>query len=174
LKRVFDLAAALAAGCIVLIFLIMIAAALGRVLGLRTGGADDIVSWLCAASAFLAMAHSFRRGDFVRMELIIGNLSVGKRRIVEFVALSIALLFCTWAAWWCTRSVIESWEFGDMANGLIAVPLWIPQCPVALGAALLALAVAEQWALVVLDQRRPDYVTGVEERHAAGDFSSEV
>jgi hypothetical protein len=61
-----------------------------------------------------------------------------------------------------------------MANGLIAVPLWIPQCPVALGAALLAVAVAEQWVLVVRNQRRPDYVTGVEERHAAGDFSSEV
>ena len=44
-----------------LIFLLMILASVGRTAGWRVAWVADVVSWLCAASAFLAMAHAFKQ-----------------------------------------------------------------------------------------------------------------
>ena len=30
-------------------------------------GADDIVAWACAASVFLALGHTFRKGELIRV-----------------------------------------------------------------------------------------------------------
>ena len=45
------------------------------------GGINDMVSWLCAAAAFLAMAHAFKHGDFVRVTLLLDNLGAAARRV---------------------------------------------------------------------------------------------
>ena len=67
LERILDAAGALGAFCVFLIFVLMIMAGVGRQLNLGVSGVNDIVSWLCAAAAFFAMAHAFRHGDFVRV-----------------------------------------------------------------------------------------------------------
>ena len=74
LDRLYDAAGVLAGLCVLAIFVVMIGAAVMRQLGLRTGGTDDIVAWLCAAAGFLAMAHTFRHGDFVRVVLLLDRL----------------------------------------------------------------------------------------------------
>jgi hypothetical protein len=71
---VFDAAAWLAAAFVFAIFVVMIGGSAMRMLGLPTGGSDDIVAWCCAAAGFLAMAHTFRRGDFVRVVLLLERL----------------------------------------------------------------------------------------------------
>ena len=63
--------------------------------------------------------------------------------------------------------------FGDMAGGLVVIPIWIPQSSLAIGSFLLFVAVADQF-VHVLRGNRPDYVVAVEERHARGDFSEDV
>ena len=40
--------------------------------------------------------------------------------------------------------VRESWVFGDVSQGLLAVPLWIPQLSMAVGMVLLAVALVER------------------------------
>jgi hypothetical protein len=60
-----------------------------------------------------------------------------------------------------------------MANGLIAVPLWIPQTSFVVGALLFFIAVVDELVLVLRGER-PTYVTAAEERHARGDFSEDL
>ena len=62
---------------------------------------------------------------------------------------------------------------GDMAGGLVVIPIWIPQSSIAIGSSLLFIAMADQF-VHVLRGNRPDYVVAVEERHARGDFSEDV
>ena len=62
---------------------------------------------------------------------------------------------------------------GNRAGGLVVIPLWIPQLSFVVGAALLWLAVVDELQRVARGFK-PRYVTVVEERHAAGDFSSDV
>ena len=60
-----------------------------------------------------------------------------------------------------------------MSNGLLVVPMWIPQLSFLLGAALLFIAMIDEW-VIVFGGSRPTYVRAVEERHARGDFSEDV
>ena len=169
----YDAAGYLAAFFVFAIFAVMIGQTVMRELGLRTGGTDDLIAWFCAASAFLAMAHAFRRGDFVRVVLLLERLDPHARRVAESVSLAIAASFCGYLAFWVARFVYESWQFHDMANGLIAIPLWIPQSSFVAGAVLLFVAVLDE-LIRVLRGGTPSYVEAVEERHRHGDFSEDV
>ena len=173
LDALFDGAAYLAAAFVFAIFAVMIGATVMRELGMRTGGSDDLVAWMCAAAGFLAMAQAFRRGDFVRVTLLLDRLSPPNTRRFEIAALAIGTAFVAYLAWAAAIFVYESWDFGDMANGLIAIPLWIPQSSFVVGTLLLLVAFIEQF-VTVLRGGRPAYVIAIEERHARGDFTEDV
>jgi TRAP-type C4-dicarboxylate transport system permease small subunit len=128
---------------------------------------------LCAAAAFLAMAHAFKNGDFVRVTLMLEKLAPPARRLLEAVSLAIAAVAVGYLAWWAARFAYESWEFQDMATGMVAIPLWVPQTSFVIGAALFALAVLDELILVLRGQT-PTYVQRVQERHAQGDFSADL
>ena len=163
----------LAACCVLSIMLLMIAQSILRELHVRTGAVNDVVSWLCAAAAFLAMAHAFKHGDFVRVTLLSEKVSAEMQRKLEIGALAIALVAVAYLAFWANRFTYESWVFNDIAQGLLPLPMWIPQLSFALGSILLFVAVVDE-LVGVLRGGRPGYVVAVEERHARGDFSSEV
>ncbi|HET6827843.1 MAG TPA: TRAP transporter small permease [Ramlibacter sp.] len=173
LDRLYLGAGALAALCVLAICVLMVGQSILREFGVKTGATNDVVAWLCAASAFLAMAHAFKHGDFVRVTLLLEKLSPGARRTFEIASLVIACFAIGYLAFWATRFTWESWEFKDMANGLLAIPLWIPQSTFVVGAWLFFIAVLDEMILVARGAR-PTYVTAVEERHAHGDFSSDI
>jgi TRAP-type C4-dicarboxylate transport system permease small subunit len=173
LTGVYDAAGYMAAFFVFGIFVVMIAQTLMREAGLRTSGADDLTKWFSAAAAFLALAHTFRHGDFVRVTLVIEHIGARARRVMETVALAIAAAFCGYLAFWATRSTYESWLYHEMSDGVIAVPMWIPQVSFAIGTILLAVAVVDQ-LIVVIRGGKPVYVQAVEERHARGDYSEDI
>ena len=172
LNATFAAAGALAAGCVAAIFVLMIFASVGRMVGWRVGGVNDIVSWLTAAAAFLAMAHAFKHGDFVRVTLLLEAVGTRTRRALEIAALAIAAFTIGYLAFWAARFTLESRQFGDIAGGMVVIPIWIPQLTFVAGALLFWLAVIDELVLV-LRGAKPTYVTRVEERHARGDFSED-
>ena len=173
LGPLYNAAGYLAAFFVFGIFVVMIAQTVMREVGWRTSGADDLTKWFSAAAAFLAMAHTFRHGDFVRVTLLIEHVGARARRVMEIAALTVATAACGYLAFWAARSTYESWVYKEMSDGVIAVPMWIPQLSFAVGAVLLAIAVVEQLVLVVRGAV-PIYVSATEERHARGDFSEDV
>jgi TRAP-type C4-dicarboxylate transport system permease small subunit len=173
LDRVYLAARGLAAVFVAAIALLMLGQSVLRELGVRTGAVNDVVAWCCAAAAFLAMPHAFKHGDFVRVTLLLEHLSERGRRGLEIVALSIGSVAVAYLAWSALQFTWESYVFNDVAQGLLPMPLWIPQTSFAAGSVLLLVAVLDELVLV-LRGGRPSYVTAVEQRHAAGDFSSEV
>ena len=173
LDTLFGAAAALAALTVLTIFVLMVGASVGRQLDWRVGWVNDVVSWLCAAAAFLGMAHAFKHGDFVRVTLLLEQLSATWRRRLEVVSLLVAALGIGYLAWWAARYTWESYTFNDIANNMVAIPMWIPQMSFVIGAALFLLAVLDELWLV-LSGGKPTYVRLVEERHARGDFSEDL
>lgn len=173
LDTLYDVAAALAALCVLAIFVLMIYASIGRELGWRVSTINDLVSWLCAAAAFLAMAKSFRNGDFVRVTLLLEALGPAARRAFELVSLAVAAVAIGYLAFWAARFTVESWQFKDMSGGLLVVPMWVPQTTFVVGALLFFVAVLDEF-VGALRGGTPTYVRLVEERHARGDFSEDV
>lgn len=173
LDVLFNAAAAVAASCVFLIFILMIVGGVGRQLNFKVSGVNDLVAWLCAAAAFFAMAHAFKHGDFVRVTLLLEKMSVKTRHFFEIACLSIAAVAVAYLAYSATAFTYESYEFAEMATGLVVIPIWIPQASFVIGAWLLLLAVLDElW--IVLRGGKPTYQVAVEERHAKGDFSADV
>jgi TRAP-type C4-dicarboxylate transport system permease small subunit len=173
LDWLFLVSGAIAGVCVVAIFVVMVVASAMRELGFRTGGTDDAVSWLTAAAAFLAMAHTFKHGDFVRVGLLLEWLSPPKRQAMEVFCLIVGSICAVYLTVAGVRYVYEGWKVGEMSNGLIVLPLWIPQLSFVLGAGLFALAMLDE-LVHTFKGNKPTFVTAQEERHAKGDFSSEV
>ena len=148
----------------------MLAQAGMRELGMLLRGADDIVAWLCAASAFFALGHTFRRGELVRIGLVIDRLPPRVQRPVALCALAITVLFVGYMVYAVMRFVFESWKFNEVAQGLIQIPIWIPQMSFALGALILFIAVVDEF-VVLARGGKPAYEAAEEERRARKDFT---
>lgn len=172
LDRLYDGSAYCGAFFVCAIFVVMIGGALTRPMGISLSGTDDLVSWMCAAAAFLPMASAFRRGDFVRMLLVLDKFSSARRRHAELLALFIALVATAVLAGWATFGVYESWRYDEMSIGLLVVPIWIPQLSFAIGSIILLIAVIDE-LIAVLRGQRPAYQVAVDERHARGDFTED-
>jgi TRAP-type C4-dicarboxylate transport system permease small subunit len=170
LDSLYSLSGALAALCLAGICGLMLAQALGREFGLLIRGADDITSWLCAASAFFALGYTFRHGELVRVGLWIDMLKDRARWGAEVVALTITALFVGYMAWAVSKFVYESWKFNEVAQGLIKLPIWIPQMSFVLGVLIFLVAVLDELTAVLRGQK-PAYQIAEEARRAAGDFS---
>lgn len=173
LDALYALAGNLAALAVLAIFVLMIAASLGRFAAWPVGWVNDIVAWLCAAAAFLAMADAFKHGDFVRVTLLLDRLAPPLRRALELVSLSVAAAAIGYLAFWAARFTWESWKFNDIATNMVAAPMWIPQMSFVLGALLFLIAVLDE-LILVLRGEKPTYQRVVEERHARGDFSEDL
>ena len=151
----------------------MLAQAFGRELGILVRGADDIVAWLCAAASFLALGHTFRHGELVRVGLWLDHLGPGGRRTMEIFALGVTTAFVAYMLWAVSGFIYESWKFKEVAQGLIKVPIWIPQMTFLIGVAIFFVAVLDELVLVIKKQK-PAYQVAEEERRASGDFSESV
>ena len=173
LDAIYLAAGWLAALMVLAIMLLMVGQSVLREFRVATGAVNDIVSWCCAAAAFLAMAHAFKHGDFVRVTLLLDKLAPAPRRALETATLAIGVVATGYLAWSACLFTYESWEFNDVAQGLLPLPLWIPQLSFAFGAVLLWVAVLDE-LVIVLTGGVPTYVREVQERHARGDFSADV
>lgn len=173
LDRLYLAGGALGAIFIALIALLMIAQSILREFHVNTGAVNDVVAWFCAAAAFFAMAHAFKHGDFVRVTLVLEKVAPATRRAMEIGSLFIGSVSVAYLAFWACRFTYESWEFNDISQGLLPMPMWIPQLSFAMGSLLLLLAVVDEF-IIVLRGGVPTFVREVAERHARGDFSSEV
>ena len=71
------------------------------------------------------------------------------------------------------RFVFESWKFGELAQGLILVPIWLPQLSLVIGAAVLFVAVLDEF-VIHLSGGIPAYRRAEIQRQANADFSDRL
>ena len=163
LRRALDnlyLYAGYAAGFFLfVIFAIMMIMSIGRQFALNIPAGDDFVSWCMAAMAFLGLAHTFKRGEMIRVGLLLERLHGRAKQVAEIVALGIATIFVLYFTRHATQMAYDSWRFNDMAQGVVALPLWIPQLGFVGGLAILSIALIDE-AVNVVRGHRPSYEKG--------------
>jgi TRAP-type C4-dicarboxylate transport system permease small subunit len=149
LDRLYLFSGYLAGAFMVAIFLLMMALSAGRPIGLNIPAADDFVSWCMAAMAFLGLAHTFRSGEMIRVGLLIDKLPDRNRHVVEIVCLIIGTGFIGFFAYYAGQLIYDSWRFHEMSQGVIAVPMWIPQIGYFVGLVILLIAFVDEFVHVV-------------------------
>lgn len=146
----------LAGAFLVLIFAIMMVMSVGRQFAFNIPAGDDFASWAMAAMAFLGLAHTFRRGEMIRVGLLLEKLHGRTKQAAEIVALAIALGFILYFTRHAVQMTYDSWRFNDQATGVLAVPLWIPQLGFSGGLVILSIALVDE-LVNVLRGNRPTY-----------------
>lgn len=147
MRKVFDRLFA-ATGVLAGVFMIgtllaVLSSIAGRIVpALGLAGADAYAGYCMAASAFLALATTLRRGEHIRVTLILDRLAPTAQRRLDVFCHLVALAVSGALAWYSIRLVRQSLAFNDISTGLDATPLWIPQIGMALGTTMLALAFA--------------------------------
>jgi TRAP-type C4-dicarboxylate transport system permease small subunit len=127
LDRLYRLSGYLAGLFLIAIFVLMMLLSAGRPIGLNVPAGDELVSWCMAATAFLGLAYTFKAGEMIRVGLLIDRLEGRIRHVLEIAALVIGCAFIGFFAWHATWMTYDSWRFNDMAQGVLPIPLWIPQ-----------------------------------------------
>jgi TRAP-type C4-dicarboxylate transport system permease small subunit len=144
LDGLYRLSGYLAGVFLIVIFALLLGLSLGRVVGVNIPAGDELASWSMAAMAFLGLAHTFRSGELIRVGLLIDRFSGRTRWFFELIALVLGIGFVGFFAWHAVVFTYDSYQFNDMAQGVLAVPLWIPQLGYATGLVILAIAFLDE------------------------------
>jgi len=147
LDKIYAGSGYLAGTCIVLITIMILTQIVARWFGVIVPSTEDFSGYLLAAASFLALAHTFRHGGHIRVTLLIHHLSPGWQRAFMYFALIVFTAVTGYGAWHLSYLVYESWSFHELSQGYIAIPLWIPQVPMALGAVLFFVALLDDLIL---------------------------
>ncbi len=139
----------------------------GQRYGLMIPSVAEIAGFLLAAASFLALAHAFRHGAHIRVNLLLSRLPAPLRRLAEIFSLAVALGLTVFFGWNVWLMVVDSYSFGEVSYGIIAIPLWIPQAAMLAGIVVFAIAIADD-LLAVLRGLPPSYERA-EETGAAED-----
>jgi TRAP-type C4-dicarboxylate transport system permease small subunit len=154
LDLIYDAAGYLAAFFMVGILAMVLASVVGRLVGFNLRGSDAYAGYCMAAASFLALAHTLKRGEHIRVTLFLDRFGGRFRRPLELWSHAAGTFFCAALAFFSVRLVYVSRQFNDISQGNDATPLWIPQIGMAVGAIVLLVAMADGFVLTIRKRER--------------------
>src|SRR4029078_13364404 len=108
--------------------------------GFNIAGVDAYAGYMMAGAGFLALDHTLKRGEHIRVTRVLSALHGAARRALELWALAMATLLAFLFAWYGCRLAWQSYTLHDISTSSDATPLWLPQLTFAVGAVVLAVA----------------------------------
>jgi TRAP-type C4-dicarboxylate transport system permease small subunit len=117
---------------------------------------DEICGYLLAAATFLALAGTLKAGAHIRVTMVLGMVSERARRWLEVWAFGFAAVCSSYMAGNLIHFAWVSFRFNEVSSGVIRVPLVYPQAAMAFGAAMLTLALLDEF-VIVLRGGRPTF-----------------
>jgi TRAP-type mannitol/chloroaromatic compound transport system permease small subunit len=103
----------------------------------------EICGYLLAAASFLALAGTLKAGTHIRVTMALSPLGA-YRRFAEVWAFGAATLVSAYMTWHLSNFAYVSWLFNEVSTGVVRVPLCYPQAAMALGSAILTIALADE------------------------------
>jgi len=152
LDHLYDAAAYGAAFFMVGVLAMVLASVVGRIAGFNLRGSDAYAGYCMAAASFLALAHTLKRGEHIRVMLFLERFGGRLRRPLDLWSHVAGTFFCAVLALYSARLAWQSHVYNDVSQGNDATPLWIPQLAMAAGSIVLLVAMVDD--LVLLLRRR--------------------
>ncbi|MEN9770127.1 MAG: hypothetical protein RLZZ180_1757 [Pseudomonadota bacterium] len=155
LDALYDGAAWLAALLMIGVLVMVMLSIISRLIGFHVPGTDAYAGYSMAGAGFMALAHTLKRGEHIRVTLLIGALKGSMRRALEMWSLVLASALAWLFAFYSCRLAWQSKMFNDISTGNDATPLWIPQLGMALGTVIFAIAFLDEAVLQWRGRRAP-------------------
>jgi TRAP-type C4-dicarboxylate transport system permease small subunit len=154
LDTLYDAAGAVAALFMAGTLAMVVAGIVGRLASHYVPGTDAYAGYCMAGAGFLALAHTLKRGEHIRVSLVLEHVGATAHRWLEAWSLAAATLLAGLFAFYSVRLAYQSWLFNDVSTGNDATPLWIPQLTMAAGTVILAIAFVDELVLELAGKRR--------------------
>jgi len=168
LRKYFYLTSAVLSGAsLVIMTLLILAQIVARFLGQVIPSSEDFAGWLLSATIFFGLAYTFQQGGHIRVTMLLTRLSEKKRRYQEFLNLVIGLAISGYLAFYTLYTVYDSYDYEEVTDTYLVVPLWMVQSPMALGSLFLFIAMLDSFALMLRGQT-PQYVLNEDELSSSG------
>jgi TRAP-type C4-dicarboxylate transport system permease small subunit len=150
IDRLGDVAAGIAAlGVLAMVALMAVAVVFRYVIGQPLIWADEAVRYLLVFSIALGLADVMRRGENIRVDLVLEMVQPRTRRIIETAGLIAALIFGLSLVWLGADMVAFSADVGLTTAGKIDIPSAWVETALPLGGVLLSLATLVRLVRVV-------------------------
>ena len=153
LTFLYDASAWLAALAMIGVLLMVLLSIISRQVGFHVAGTDAYAGYSMAAAGFLALAHTLKHNEHIRVTLLLGRLKGRARHALELWALSAAILLAGLFAFYSVRLAWQSHALNDISTGNDATRLWIPQLAMAAGTLVLLIAFVDEWVLELRGRR---------------------
>lgn len=139
-SRLFRLDTALfALACLaaVLILVLQLAEIGARMLGSSVVFASESTAFLMAVMVFLALPEVTRRSEHITADFVVLLMGPRLRRLIEaYVAPLSMLVYAAMLAWLLYGLAMSSWADTVRSDGILRLPLYIPQAILFLGIVL--------------------------------------
>ena len=163
LDGLYSTAAWLAGLAMIGILVMVLLTILSRLIGFSAPGTDAYAGYAMAGAGFMALASTFKKGEHIRVTLLLGALKGTPLKVMEVLALSIATLLSGFLAFYSVRLTWQSWDIEDISVGIDATPMWIPQVFMALGTIIFFIALLDD--LVLELQGKPQVAVNEDAHH---------
>ena len=117
LDALYDAAAWLAAACMIGVLVMVLLSIAGRQFGFYVPGTDAYAGYLMAGSSFLALAHTLKRNEHIRVTLLLNLSPPAMRRALQLWSLGMAVLLSGLLGWYSARLAWQSRQFHDISTG---------------------------------------------------------
>ncbi|WP_138416338.1 TRAP transporter small permease [Aquibacillus sediminis] len=97
--------------------------------------------YLFIGASFLGAAYAMKKGEHVKVDILIRVLSPVVRKGVDLLTASLAFVFFIYLTWRSTLMVKHSYQSKTTDLSLLEIYVWIPQSFVVLGSILMCLSI---------------------------------
>jgi TRAP-type C4-dicarboxylate transport system permease small subunit len=109
----------------------------------------EIAGYMLAAASFLALAGTLKGGAHIRVTMVLSAFGESRRYYLEIMAFAIAAIASAYMTWSLAQFAWYSFVFNEVSYGVVRVQLAYPQAVMALGAAVLTIALIDELAIVI-------------------------
>ncbi|MTH96784.1 TRAP transporter small permease [Roseibium sp. RKSG952] len=168
LDTLYRVATGLAAACLVAIALLVVAQVGGRLidgarsmlgfepLGLLVPSLAEIAGFLLVGASFLALGGTLRRGDHIRVSIVLHVVPNWLARLLDIWSIAVALGLAGFFTWHAAMLARDSWIYDEVSFGIVPIPLVIPQAVMTFGLGVFAVALLDD-LIGALTARGPSF-----------------
>ncbi|MFT4607412.1 MAG: TRAP-type C4-dicarboxylate transport system permease small subunit [Gammaproteobacteria bacterium] len=157
----------LSGSCLVLMTLLILGQIVARFMGEVIPSSEDFAGWLLSATVFFGLAYTFNIGGHIRVTMLLGRLSEQKRHWQEIFNIIVGLFISGYIAFYTLYTVYDSYDFEEVTDTYLVMPLWLVQTPMAVGSLFLFIAVVDN-CIDLVTGKTPGYIANEEELSSPG------
>lgn len=98
---------------------------------------DDLGGYLLVAITFLSLAYCQATNAFHKVQFVQDRLTPRGRGVLNLFFQLVAIVATAAITWYLAVFAIDAYRSGDVAPSNIQTPMWIPQCVMPIGMAML-------------------------------------